>query len=600
MFYNVKMRCWVARACFFICVNLIAGDPHWTRLVSPNFEMYTTAGARSARDTLRYFQQVHSFFDQQMPKAAGPAERVRIVAFSSMKEYAPYRPNEVADAHYQQSGEHDYIVMSHTGSETFPVAIHEYVHLIVRHAGMNFPPWLNEGVAELYSTLTPHGKDILVGSLIAGRFQALFQDKWIPLAAILDAGHDSPYYNEKNKAGSLYNEGWALTHMLALSPEYRAKFPQVMTLISDGTRSDDALAQIYGKSLNMIETELRAYLRGGKFQGALFPLKLEKVEQELNPEPADEFELKLMLAEIGDRPTEEDATRKTFESLILLHPDRVEPYVDLAYLDWRQNHRDAAREHFRKAFELGSRTPRMLWDYGRMEESGDSAKAAQALQELMKLQPDRLDVRMELASVQLRAHAAKDALETLAPVKTVTPKDAPRLLTLIAYANLDAGNRDKAENAATQLKKVATTPEERDQADRILDYLARSRPGAVQARVLTQTTDAPPVVARRDTMPDPPGAPTLRTRPTVKLPSAAGTFVEFQCGDELKIVMQTLEGKKRFLIQDPDKLLVNGDSGQTRDLNCGPQKPVRIRVEYDPPGPDQPGIDGLLRVIHFQ
>ena len=175
------------------------------------------------------------------------------------------------------------------------------MHLVVQHAGLKFPPWLNEGLAELYSTLKPHGKDILVGSLIEARYQTLLQDKWVPLALILNAGMDSPYYNEKNKAGSLYNEGWALTHMLALSPEYRVKFPQVMSAISDGTPSADALAQAYGKSLNVIETELRAYLHGGKFQGVLIPAQLVKVDDDLEAQPADEFELKLMLAEIGDR-----------------------------------------------------------------------------------------------------------------------------------------------------------------------------------------------------------------------------------------------------------------------------------------------------------
>ena len=68
------------------------------------------------------------------------------------------------------------------------------------------------------------GVKVIVGNLIAGRLQALYREKWVPLAVILGAGHDSPYYNEKNKAGSLYNEGWALVHMLALNQEYRPKF----------------------------------------------------------------------------------------------------------------------------------------------------------------------------------------------------------------------------------------------------------------------------------------------------------------------------------------------------------------------------------------
>lgn len=591
LFYNVKMRRRIAWACGCICLNLMAADSHWVRIETPNFEMYTTAGARSARDTLHYFEQVRSFFEQ-VAQSSGKSDRVRIVAFNSAKEYEPYRPNEFAVAYYHPTGDHDYIVMSHTGEETFPTAIHEYVHLVVRHAGYKFPPWLNEGLAELYSTIKPRGNDILVGTLIAGRYQALLQDKWVPLAAILDAGPDSPYYNEKNKAGSLYNEGWALVHMLALSSEYRAKFPQVMTSISAGTRSDDAIAKAYGKPISAIEMELRAYLHGAKFQGVLIPAKLEKVGDELNAAPADEYQVKLLLAEVGDRPSQEEATRRTYEALIGLYPDRTEPYIDLAYLDWRQKRVDQARQHFAKAFELGDRGPRMLWDYGRMQESTDAAKATQVFRELLAQEPNRLEARMELASLQLRSHAAKDALETLAPVKTVTPQDAPRLLRLLAYANLDAGDRVKARASAEQWKKIASKPEEHDQADQILQFIERSRPGAAAAAPQLERSDGPPMLARRD-------APPEAVRPVARRPSLTGKFVEFVCGDDLSVVMETAEGKKLFLIEDPSQLLVNGDSGATRDLACGPQKAVQIRIEYDPAGPNRPGIDGLLRVIHF-
>ena len=50
--------------------------------------------------------------------------------------------------------------------------------------------------------------------------QALSRENWVPLAVIVAADRNSSYYNEKDKAGSLYNEGWALAHMLQLSRPY--------------------------------------------------------------------------------------------------------------------------------------------------------------------------------------------------------------------------------------------------------------------------------------------------------------------------------------------------------------------------------------------
>ena len=78
-----------------------------------------------------------------------------------------------------------------------------------------------------------------------------------------------------------------------------------------------------------------------------------------------------------------------------------------------------------------------------------------------------------------------------------------------------------------------------------------------------------------------------------------GKFVELQCGAQATVVLETLEGKKLLIIDDPTKLLVNGKSGETRDLSCGPQKPVQVRIEYDPSGPNHPGIAGLVRALYF-
>src|SRR3974377_121691 len=237
-----------------------SAEPRCIHIHSANFEIYSSASEGSSRETLRYFEQVRSFFLQATGRSVSKPVPVYIIDFGSEKESLPFRPNEFAAAFYHGGAERDYIVLSRASSETFPIATHEYVHLVVQHSGLNFPPWLNEGLAELYSTLKPLGDKVVVGNLIAGRVQELYREKWVPLAVILSAGHDSPYYSEKNKAGSLYNEGWALVHMLALNQEYRPKFNALLNAIANGAPSAMALEQTYGKPLAAIEKDTQAYL----------------------------------------------------------------------------------------------------------------------------------------------------------------------------------------------------------------------------------------------------------------------------------------------------------------------------------------------------
>lgn len=176
-----------------------AAEPKWIRLQSPNFEIYSTASESSTRDTLKQFEQARAFFLTAMPMKDTKPLPVRIVQFSSQKEYEPYRFNSFASAYYKPGAERDTIVMSHGGPENISTSIHEYTHLFMKHAGFDLPLWLNEGMAEVYSTLQQTGNKVVVGHPIAGRLQEMEQGKWIPLSVILSAEHDSPYYNENSR-----------------------------------------------------------------------------------------------------------------------------------------------------------------------------------------------------------------------------------------------------------------------------------------------------------------------------------------------------------------------------------------------------------------
>jgi len=117
----------LAAACIYALLTFpaSASDPRWIRIQSPNFELYSTASERSARETLEEFEQVRAFFLNTLPTKDQKPLSVRIVTFNSVKEYEPYRFNEFATAYYYPGAERDTIVMSHGGSENFPTAIHE-------------------------------------------------------------------------------------------------------------------------------------------------------------------------------------------------------------------------------------------------------------------------------------------------------------------------------------------------------------------------------------------------------------------------------------------------------------------------------------------
>jgi len=587
-------------ACLLLSAyNLPAAESRWIRLKSDNFELYSGGNARSARDTLKEFEQVRGFFNQAFGGQPGKSMPVRLVAFGSIKEYEPYRINEFAIAYYHQAADRDYIVMSRGGADTFPIAVHEYVHLLVRHAGLHLPPWLNEGLAELYSTLRPMGDKILIGDLIAGRHQALLQEKWVPLQVILSVDQHSPYYNEKNKAGSLYNESWALTHMLYFRAEYRPKFNQVMRSISDGKDSAAALLEVYGKTPAQIEKDLQAYLHGSTFQGALVAAHLDKASADIPAEPLPEFDTNLMFADLLYRPGNEAAARAAMERLAKQEPKRPEPYRALGYLNWRQAHTADAVRQFAKAYECGARDPKLLWDYGRLMESDRHGDAAKILAELLAFEPDRVDVRLEVARLKLQAGDATGALATLAPIHTVTAADSARFFQIAVYAHLNNGDRKNAAATAQRFKEIAKTDDDRAAADLLISQTE-----------LRNTRFEPAPAESRDESPAPPPPPIKRTERAVSEPphpdppaflAATGRFVQLDCrGKQARMILETASGKQVFLIEDPGHIAITSGASGPVDMACGPQKiPAKVEIGYVRPAADQTDVQGVVRTLAF-
>src|ERR1022692_720718 len=177
--------------------------PRWLKIKSPNFELFTTAGERNGREVARHFEQVRAFFLDAMGLGLKSGPPVRIVVFRSDKG------SRLPSAFYLGTDDHDYIIMKGASGENFPVAVHEYTHLLLKHSGMRPPVWFNEGLAEFYSNLKPVGGKVEVGGIIMPHYTLLRQsqwidlpallavEQWIDLPALLAVEQDSPLYNVK-------------------------------------------------------------------------------------------------------------------------------------------------------------------------------------------------------------------------------------------------------------------------------------------------------------------------------------------------------------------------------------------------------------------
>lgn len=459
---------------FLVPAFASAAPPAWITVQNPDFQVFSAANEHDTRAAISQLERVRGFYITMMGAPPAKPLPIDIVIFGNEKDYIPYRGNGFSTAHYTRSADRDFIVIGKLGEQSSQIATHEYTHLVLAHAGYRLPPWLNEGLAEFFSTLRPAGRNTEFGDLIPGRMYALNTEPWVPLQVILEADRDSPYYNESKQAGSLYNQSWVLVHMLATSGKYRAKFWDLVKAVNSGTPSVQALEQVYGMPFADMEQAVKSYAHGDSFKKLSADFKIDATANAV-AQPADPLDVREVQAELllGMR-TMQDEARVRLEALTREAPGRPRPWQDLGYHAWRQGQREAAAGYFAKAFERGARSPQMLLDYGRLAQQVDPEGALAALQALLEQQPESVDARLLMGNLLMAQSRYADALEAVRTVREVpTAAERDQLLYLRAYALSRTGDPAGARRVAEQLRKASTNEAYQKRADDIIRTSSR-------------------------------------------------------------------------------------------------------------------------------
>jgi tetratricopeptide (TPR) repeat protein len=472
----------------------------WLKIASTHFELYTTAGEKKGREAVLYFEQVRSLFEKIAKPGEASKTPVRIVAFQSEKQYKPYRLNQAADAYYVGGPGRDYIVMKSIAPEDYPVALHEYFHLIVQHSALRLPVWLNEGMAEIYSTAKPVGKRVQIGEILPGRFREMQTNRWLDLDTLLSVKRGSPLYTEKDPAGMFYAESWALAHMLYLSNEYWQKFADFLMQVRPDETQAATFQRVYGKSLAEVTHDLEQYLRGTLFNAAVFNVKLEKSAEEPDVRPATAVESDLALAELLAITRKKDEARAAYESLARANPKDAQIELGWARLAGMNRDREGVKLHLERAIELGINDGKVYFDYAMLlhESGGKDAEMAQMLRKAVELSPDLDEAHYNLGFYAMTANRFWEAVINLQQVKKLKKEQAPSYFRALAYAYYRLGKPEEGKKNAETALRYSTDPNDVEMAKKLLTYGTQSA-----GQPAEPAPDGRPRLKRRDTSPAP-------------------------------------------------------------------------------------------------
>jgi tetratricopeptide (TPR) repeat protein len=414
-------------------VDLPGKNAKWIRLDALTFVIFSDASPKKASELAVRLQQFQAVLSQLgLELRSDSALPLYVYLFKGKESFEPYQlPGAVA--YFVRGPFARYIAVSATptastsgnpavqwaNSYTFhPYSdlYHELVHDALAHNFARVPSWLNEGLAQYYSTF-----DVSKGAATFGRatpfaIHRLRHEPWFSLDVLLTAevrhgqadGEEDEEITERKRV--FYAQSWALVnYLLTGEPARRAAFFEYFRRIQAGDPSDQAFRDTFSIGFDELEAELRAYVQGDRIGYA----SVDVPEREIGQQPeARRLSQAEILFHLGDLLMERrliDQAAAHFEYALELDPALAAAHYGIGRIeDARGEHGPAEASH-RRAIELDPEN--YLFHVGLglnraalLEESNDvevRAEATAALSRAIRMQPEAAEAYVAFGRLYL-------------------------------------------------------------------------------------------------------------------------------------------------------------------------------------------------------
>jgi len=349
----------------------------------------------------------------------------------------------------------NYAVMIPSGSYSDDILKHEYTHYLISSRDHRpYPGWLNEGLAEVFSTLLVDDDVVEFGRAPEGRVNNLVALDWISFQSILDGSRSRM---NGRVAAMFYAQSWLLVHYLMMGDagQFSAKTADYLSRLEHAEPPLAAFEAAFGVEVDALERRLIAYAQ--KQMGFLrFSLKAPFAAADLrtramkpdevaaqvgllamlqgNYDDAEEFYEAALdenpdnasalvgIADLHKFADRYDEAAPLYERALALEPNDADHLLDYGeYLldravvepsaDARRLLLVEARRQFARSYQLNPSNPETLSQNGitYLFEGEDVAKGVQSLEQAYDLLPSQLDIQVALAQAYVAAGNTEDA-----------------------------------------------------------------------------------------------------------------------------------------------------------------------------------------------
>ncbi len=619
---RIRLKAAVLVACVVLALlaTPVQAKDKWINLTTKNFNIISNADEGGTRRLALKLEQFHFVFSKLFNLPLERAVPTTVMVFKHDASFKPYKPlynGKPANlAGYFQSGQDENIIaMDISANQESPMSViyHEYTHLLTSSTPRQWPVWLQEGLAELYSSFDVDDNKVTLGAPISRHVMLLRDKTFIPLQDLLSVRHGSPIYNERDKQGIFYAESWALCHYLMFGDK-NVRQPQMAEfakLINQDVAGDRAFTQAFKLSPPEMEKQIRSYIGRSSYTINVYTLASTEGEKEIAVRPISEGEAQFYLGNLLARTKRLDEAEVLFKQAVALEPELPRPYEGLGFVAMRRNNFTEALEHFKQAATRGSKNHLAHYYYAESLQRQAAGGITPALAQTIS---DELHTSIKLMPGFAYSHAAlgflslatgqnfKEGADSLKIAIRLAPQNKHLLLNL-AHLQALMKEYEAAKKTLEPLLAADADPGLKASAESTMKMIEYStRPAPALSELTRSASDADRNTEPATSAPGQQDPPRLVRRPSLKregTQTIRGVLVSIECkAGKWTLVVNTKDDLVRFSVSDKDKLEFYSQDPQFEGkVNCGSVN--KIAFIYFKPMPGQSKFAGDAVAVEF-
>lgn len=394
----------------------------WKRVTVDNLEVVGNGSAKDLTGALTQVQAFRSTLESLLPglkgdKGGAPTTLVVLNA-GSFEKFLPRdgrgRKQYGVVGYFTDLPDQNFMVIPvfETREDTYEVAFHEYTHYVISRRAKDLPRWLDEGLAEFYSTFQVRDGYGLVGKAPAGRLRWIDGPTRLPHVRQLLTGDLQLFRNFGDTLG-FYAQSWLVVHYMILGEEGRRK-EQFARYLDLARQKDPELAarEAFGISFDELDRAIRLYGQRARLPALrvgtpLNALKLPPVEP-LGQLDALTLQARLLVEVGGAR----EAEPLIDEALAIDRTSRAARLLQGRLRLWQRRYPEAL-DDFAAAAETGPPNfPAAYYRANGLYASGNFEAALKAFDTAVELRPGSAPAwfGLSIASMALGRQAQADVM----------------------------------------------------------------------------------------------------------------------------------------------------------------------------------------------